>query len=165
MAEREPDILAMLQEFLAASTGPDETERVLLARPGLQSLTVDAALAELITAARAEGDEDSVRILAGRRAILEACRELGTSRAIAMMHGQFLMQRLVEARTAAAKRQVIEECPRIFEDGPLALRQAIKTARGMGDQQAVRMFQSHLALLALCKAEGIANGIAAAFPD
>jgi hypothetical protein len=165
MGERDTYLLTVLSRFLEASTGPEETERVLRAHPILQTMTVDVALASMVDDALERGDAESVRILNGRREILQACRELGLDQAITMMHSQFLVMRLVEAPTRAAKRQVIEGDPRILEVGHLALQHAIAAARAAGEQHHIRVLQSHLGLLARCRADGIDNAFAATFPD
>src|SRR5438105_13001879 len=81
VGELEAETLAVLSEFLAASTGPDETERVLLAHPSLQSVTIDVALAAIMVNARADGEDDSGWHLVGRRDILQTYRQPRLDRA------------------------------------------------------------------------------------
>src|SRR5256885_2525495 len=105
------DLMTLLSEYILASTGPDETERVLLSYPGLLGPAVDVALGELIRNAQTRGDPEEIRILTGRRELLNECRRLGVHGAMIKVHAYNLVRLFVEASSPAAKQRVLEQNP------------------------------------------------------
>ena len=68
--------------FIQAETW-DESRHILDAHPELLSDETDDLLGQLVDAARAQGDENAVRIFDQRRALLRRCREVGVRQAFA----------------------------------------------------------------------------------
>jgi hypothetical protein len=154
------DLVTLLSEYVLASTGPDESERVLLTYPELLDPVVDVALAELIQDAEMRGDPDEIRILVGRRVLLNECRRLGVHGAIVKMRASYLVRLFVEAGDLAAKQRVLEENPRIFEAGPAVLHEMISAARAAGNADAAEALGWHLWLLTTSEYEGPASAFA-----
>ena len=71
-----------LQDFIQAPTW-DESRRVLEEHPELLTDEADSLLTQLANAARAQGDEDAVRLFEEHRALLRRSRQVGVAQAFA----------------------------------------------------------------------------------
>jgi hypothetical protein len=154
----------IVAEFVGAAASVADTRRVITEHPELLQPSADLLLARMIEGARRSHDDDSVRILTGRRQLLDECRRLGVAGAMIKYQSYVMVNGFLAAQTPASKLRYVLGHPEILEGAhDIVLYQLIDQARQAGDANAARFFEQHLWLLTMSRQEGPQQAFARAF--
>lgn len=158
-------IIAALEELLSAATR-DDTRRILEQHPELLTDQSEAVLTQATDTARAQGDENAVRIFTRQRNLLRRCREVGIKwgigekglewdtlsseqrRIIVVVSGEFVF-----FPTWHDSRRILEQHPELLSDKVDEMYTYM--IRTIGREDLAPLYVDHRDLLRRCREVGV----------